>query len=147
MGAQLDPNFHLTAVLAPYAERLMQRQLAPSRLVRRLSQASLDAARLGVELPQQLRRLLGELERGGLAIRVRPEEFEPLMGRFEHLANRIVLGMIASAFIVGLAVLMAVYHPWNSAAWLGIFFAIGFAVALALGAYLAWSIVRSGRGS
>ena len=147
MGAQLDPNFHLTAVLAPSAERLMQRQLAPARLARRLSQASLDAARLGMELPQQLRRLLGELERGGLVIRVQPEEFEPLMGRFERLANRIVLGMIAAAFIVGLAVLMAVYHPWNAAAWLGIFFAIGFAVVLALGAYLAWSIVRSGRGS
>lgn len=86
---------------------------------------------------------LSEFERSGLPLRLLPEEFAPLMNRFEQLANRIVLGMITAGFIVGLAVLMAVYHPWGSAAWLGIFFAIGFAVALALGISLAWSILRS----
>ena len=69
------------------------------------------------------------------------------MHRFEQLANRIVLGILAAALIVGLAVLMAVYHPWDSAAWLGIFFVVGFIIAIALGAYLVWSILRSGRGS
>jgi hypothetical protein len=46
-----------------------------------------------------------------LAVSARPEKFEPLMRRFEHLANRIVLGIIAAAFIAGLAVLLAIYHP------------------------------------
>ena len=46
-----------------------------------------------------------------MAVSARPEKFEPLMRRFEQLANRIVLGIIAAAFIAGLAVLLAIYHP------------------------------------
>ena len=69
------------------------------------------------------------------------------MRRFEQLANRLVLGIIAAAFIAGTAVLMAVYHPGSATQWLGVFFAIGFIIAVALGVYLAWSILRSGRGS
>lgn len=146
MGARLDPGFRLATVLAPYAERLIFQQLAPSHLARRLSQASIDVARLGVELPQQLRRILGDLERGGLAVSVRPEDFEPLMRRFEQLANRIVLGILAAAFIAGLAVLLAIYHPPGIEQWAGVLFAIGFVAASVLGVYLAWSILRSGRG-
>ncbi len=145
LGARLDPQFHLTTVLAPYAERLIRQQLSPTQLMHKLSQASLDMARLGGELPQQLRRILGTLERGDLTIRVQP--FELLMDRLERLGNRLVLSIIAAAFIVGLAVLLAVYHPPGIEQWLGVFFATGLIVAAALGAYLAWSILRSDRGS
>ena len=69
------------------------------------------------------------------------------MRRFERLANRIVLGILAAAFIAGLAVLLAAYHPAGWEQWAGVFFAVGFVAAAALGAYLAWSILRSGRGS
>ena len=145
MGVRLDPDFRLPTVLAPYAERLILQQLAPPRLARRLSQASMDVARLGVELPQQMRRILGDLERGDLAVRVRPEDVEPLMRRFEQLANRIVLGILAAAFIAGLAVLLAIYHPPGIEQWAGVLFAMGFVAATVLGVYLAWSILRSGR--
>jgi ubiquinone biosynthesis protein len=147
MGARLDPDFCLTTVVAPYTERLVLRQIAPWRLVRRLSQASLDAVRLGVDMPQQLRRILGVLEHGNLAISLHPEDFEPLMRQAERLANRVVLGILAAAFIVGLAMLLAVYHPPGWDQWAGAFFAVGFVMAAVLGAYLAWSILRSNRRS
>ncbi|MBI4498067.1 MAG: AarF/ABC1/UbiB kinase family protein [Chloroflexi bacterium] len=147
LGARLDPSFNLAMVLAPYAQRLLLRQYSPLLWARRMGHASLEAARLGVELPQQARRLMRDLERGGLEVGVRLTEFELLAARLERLANRIVLGIVTAAFIIGLAVLMAVYHPFGPEPWLGVFFAVGFLAALALGAYLAWSILRSGRGS
>jgi ubiquinone biosynthesis protein len=146
LGAQLDPSFRLTTVLVPYAQRLMLRRYSPTRWARRLGEAGLDAAQLGTELPRQVRRLLDELERGGLEVGMRPTEFEPLVQRLETLANRLVLGMLAAAFVVGLAVLMAVYHPPGWEEWAGLVFAVGFGVAGALGAYLAWRILRTGRG-
>lgn len=145
LAAQLEPSFRLTTVLVPYAERLMLRQYSPLRWARRLGTAGLAAAELGVELPRQVRRLLRELERGGLQIGMRPEGFEPLIGRFERLANRLVLGMLASAFIVGLAVLMAAFHPPGTERLVGPAFGLGFVLAALLGAYLAWTILRSGR--
>ena len=143
LGTQLDPKFRLTGVLVPYAQRLMLRQYSPFFWTKRLGQAGLDAAWLGTELPQQLRRLLGELERGNLKMNMHPSDVESVMRRFERLVNRLVLAMIAAAFIIGLAMLMASYHPSGWKPWA--FFLIGFTFAGALGIYLAWSILRSGR--
>ena len=76
---------------------------------------------------------------------MRPTGFEPLVRRLERLANRIVLGIVAAAFVNGLAALAAVYHPPGWERWAGIAFGVGFSIAAGLGAYLAWSILRPGR--
>ena len=93
-------------------------------------------------MPHQLRRMLTAIEQDHLQVGIRPEGFDPLIDRFERISNRIVLGVIAAAFINGLAVLLSVYRPpaWERWAW--IVFAFGFLCALVLGVYLAWSILR-----
>ncbi|MGB3682061.1 MAG: AarF/ABC1/UbiB kinase family protein [Rubrobacteraceae bacterium] len=145
MGARLDPDFHLATVISPYAERLMLQRYSPARLAQQLGRTGMEAAQLGAELPQQLRRLVGEIERGGLELGMRPEGVEPVLRRLEHLVNRLVLAIIAAAFIGGSAVLMSVYHPFDWGGLLGIFFAVGFVIASGLGLYLAFSILRPGR--
>jgi ubiquinone biosynthesis protein len=143
LGAILDPEFHLTTVLQPYTERLVLRRYLPSRWIPRLGRASIDLARLGVEMPQQIRRIMAAMESGNLQVGMRPDGLDPLVNRFERISNRIVLGVIAAAFINGLAVLMSVYRPpgWEHWAWTVV--AFGFGCALLLGLYLAWSILRS----
>ena len=74
---------------------------------------------------------------------MRPEGFEPLVRRFERLGNRIVLGILAAAFVNGLAVLMSVYHPPGWQSWVGFAFGGGVLLAAVLGAYLAWTMWRS----
>lgn len=145
IGTRLDPNFHLIEVIEPYADQLMLRLFSPRRMIKKLSQASIDVARLGVEIPQQLRHILGEIERGGFEVGMKPGSFEPLIARLERLANRIVLGVIAAAFIVGLAILLSVFRPPGWERWAGTMFAVGFFFAVLLGIYLAWSILRSGK--
>jgi len=142
LGVNLDPDFQLTTSLTPYTERLVLRQYSPFRWIRSLGRASLEFAKLGVELPQQLRRIVGAADDGNLQIGMRPEGFDPVIDRLERIANRIVLGVIAAAFINGLAVLASVYRPpgWESWAW--VVFAFGFLSALVLGIYLAWTILR-----
>ena len=93
-------------------------------------------------MPQQLRRIVTSAEDGNLQVGVRPEGFDPIVDRFERLSNRIVLGVIAAAFINGLAVLVSVYHPPGWERWAWVVFAFGFVCALLLGTYLAWSILR-----
>jgi len=145
LGARLDPGFYLLSVIEPYTNRLLLRLYSPARLMRKLKRAGLDMAWLGAEAPQQLRRLIGAIERNGFEFGMRPESFEPLIKRLERIANRIVLGILAAAFIVGLATLLSVYRPPGWENWAGVMFAVGFFFALALGIYLAWSFLRSGR--
>ena len=73
---------------------------------------------------------------------MRPEGFNPVIDRLERIANRIVLGVIAAAFINGLAVLLSAYRPPGWERWAWVVFAFGFLCALSLGVYLAWSILR-----
>ena len=143
LGIALDPNFQMTQVLVPYAQRLLLQEFSPTVWARRLGAAGLEAARLGADLPQQLRRLMSEVESGSLEIGMRPQGFEPIVHRFERLANRIVLGILAAALINGLAILMSVYHPAGWQGWIGAVFAVGFVLAVGLGAYVAWGILRS----
>jgi len=142
LGVNLDPNFQLTKSLTPYTERLVLRQYSPFKWVRNLGRASLDLAKLGVELPQQLRRIVNAAEDGNLQLGMRPEGFNPVIDRLERIANRIVLGVIAAAFINGLAVLLSAYRPPGWERWAWVVFAFGFLCALSLGVYLAWSILR-----
>jgi len=145
LGARLDPDFRLLTVIKPYASELLLKLYSPSRWLQKLKRAGLDIAWLSAEAPQQLRRLVNEIERNGFEFGMRPESFEPLISRLERIANRIVLGILAAAFIVGLATLLSVYRPPGWERWAGLMFAAGFFFALALGIYLAWSILRSGR--
>jgi len=141
---RLDPGFEFTAVLVPYGRRMMLRHFSPLGWGRSVGQAGLDLARLGVELPQQLRRLLSSLQRGDLELAVRPIGFETLLRRIERTTNRLVLGILAAAFVVALAVLLSAYHV-RSDPQMGAILIVGFVLASVLGIYVAWSILRSGR--
>ena len=142
--SRLDPSFEFTAVLVPYARGMMARHFSPLGWGRSVGQAGIDLARLGVELPQQLRRLLSSLERGDTEFAIRPSGFDPFLRRLERIANRVVLGIVAAAFVVALAVLLSAYHV-RSDPQIGAVLIIGFVLASVLGLYVAWSILRSGR--
>lgn len=141
---RLDPSFEFTAVLVPYARGMMVRHFSPLGWGPSFAQAAVDYARLGAELPQQIRRLLSSLQRGDLELGIRPSGFGQVLRRGERIANRIVLGMIASAFVIALAVLLSAYHV-RSDPTIGVVLIVGFVLASVLGVYVAWSILRSGR--
>jgi ubiquinone biosynthesis protein len=142
--AQLDPSFEFTSVLVPYARRMVVRHFSPAGWAPAVGQAALDVARLGVEFPQQLRRLLSSLQRGDLELAIRPTGFAAMLRRVERIANRLVLGMVASAFVIALAVLLSAYHV-RSDPQIGAVLVVGFVLASVLGVYVAWSILRSGK--
>jgi ubiquinone biosynthesis protein len=91
-----------------------------------------------------VRRLLSSLQRGDVELAIRPTGFEGMVRRLERIANRLVLGIIAAAFVVALAVLLSAYHV-RSDPQTGAILLAGFALASVLGVYIAWSILRSGR--
>ncbi|WP_432488217.1 ABC1 kinase family protein [Kineococcus sp. SYSU DK018] len=105
LGSTLDPDFQIGSVLSPYARRLVLGHVDPVAIARRLRQAGLDAATLGVELPGQLGRLLDVLDRDGVSVSVRTDELDPLVARVERIGNRLVVALVTAAGIEALAVL------------------------------------------
>lgn len=145
MGEKLDPDFEIMPVVEPHVRHLLKKRYAPSLLAERLPEAAADLASLGMELPRRLIRLVKSAERGETKIQTEVTGLDPHMRKLEQLINRMVLGIIAAAFINGLAVLVSVYHPVSSGFWLGAMMVIGFGAATFLGAGLVWGIVKSGR--
>jgi ubiquinone biosynthesis protein len=142
--SRLDPRFDFTAVLAPYARALMIRQFSPSLWARTMTQAGIDLARLGAELPQSVHRLLGTVQRGDLEFAVHPTGLEPLLRRVERMMNRLVLGILTASLLLALAVLIFAARMHADPVFVGLLI-LGFLIVSALGGYLIWSILRSGR--
>ena len=86
---------------------------------------------------------MSDLERGNIEVGVNPDTLAPVINEVKQLVNRIVLGIIAAAFIIGVAILLLVYHPVIGLWWVGALFVIGFILAFVLGIYLALAILRS----
>ena len=79
-----------------------------------------------------------------MKIDIQPTGLDPMFKRAERIANRIVLGVIFAAFIVGLSMLTSAYRPGVPGVW-EVVLTIGFTLAGVLAVYLVWSIFRSSR--
>lgn len=140
---RLDPGFQLIDAVAPYARRLVLQLNSPGAWARRLGDAAPDLAWLATETPGMVRRVLGELEAGGLKVDVDPLGLEPSLRRLERIGNRIVLAMILASLIVGLGVSTLVYRPGAWIPGIGTVVTAGLVLAGLLGVALAWNVLRS----
>ncbi len=145
LAGQLAPDFRVTTLLPGYVQHLLLHRYLPLPWMRRLGWATLEAAEFGLTLPRQLRRLLHALEQGRIQMGMRPEGFEPFIARLERLTNRLVLGMLTAAFIIGLAVLMTAVRLPTIEHLIGPALGFGFLLTILLAAYLIWVILHSGR--
>jgi ubiquinone biosynthesis protein len=143
LGAQLDPDFKLLAFAEPYLRRFWLQTRAPAYLARKMAQGVLDLTDLGLGLPQRLRRLLSQLERGQVTVTSRHEGLDEALAELNRIANRLAVSILTAALIIGLGLLMLVYHPPGWATWGGWFFGLAFLIAFVLGLGLLWSIWRS----
>ena len=145
VGRHLDPSFNASAVAAPFVRRIMRRRLRPTAWEPELRRGLADLARASLDLPGTLRRLTRQIDRGEVTVTVRPSELDEPLRRLESMVNRLAMSVLVAAFVVGTAILMAVFHPGSDESWLGWFFAAGLIAAAVFGIWLLLAIWRSGR--
>ena len=136
MGVLLDPTFSLGDALKPYATKLALSKFSPAAMAKRLAAAGLEAAELGIELPDKIRKVFDVIDRNGIEVHLRASELDPLVARVEKVGNRVVAGVIAAAFIRGIGEL-AVSDRKRFGSWSGPLMGIGLGASGALSAYIA----------
>lgn len=144
-GMMLYPGLQMFRFAAPYVQRFWKDERSPDKMMPRIGQAAVDGMELGLELPRRLSRLLELLERGQMEVNVNMTVLREISSQMQKMTNRLALAMILSAVIIALALVLVIYHPaaWQS---LGeLIFGFAFISSLAFGAWLMWSIIRSGR--
>ena len=141
----LYPDFRMLDFAAPYVLHYWQEQRSPQKMIPRLGKTALDGLELSLNLPRQASRLLKQMERGQLEFNVNYDGFRDIMAQMQKMANRLALSIIIGATIVALGMVMQVYMPPELVNIGRVFFGAAFLFSLAFGAYIMWSIWKSGR--
>ncbi|MEW6354997.1 MAG: AarF/ABC1/UbiB kinase family protein [Planctomycetota bacterium] len=142
LAQQLDPNFNLADAARPHAAALIRERLSPAQLAKSVGMSLWHMSNLASQLPRDLRRLLKQALRGRLQLAFRHEGLQDLIRELDRTGNRLTLGVILAAMIVGSSLIIANKIQISEISTLG---AVGFLFAALLGAWLVLAILRSGR--
>lgn len=144
MGRQLDPDFDMASAARPFLEHVVMQRYAPKALLKRGRRSLLGMLDLAGELPRDLRRLVQAARRGQLKLKVETTALQGFGDQVNRAANRLVVGVITAALIIGSSIVMhsvgGLSSRWFLALGLG-----GFVGAGMCGVWILFSILRSGR--
>lgn len=127
VGQTLDPDFDPNASIRRNAEKIMQQQMWKAFSPANLFGSMLEVKDLLVRLPGRFNRILDLIARNELKVKVDTIDENVIIEGLQKVANRITLGLILSALIVGAALLMQVETSFR------IFGYPGFAILCFLG--------------
>lgn len=104
----LDPNFDPNAVIRQRATEILQRNVLKSISPGNLLGGVVEVKEFIEKLPTRLNKILDAVGNNDFKIRVDAIDEKMLVDGFQKVANRITLGLILAALIVGAAMLMRV---------------------------------------
>ncbi len=104
----LDPDLDPNAAIRRHAAELMERQMMGSLSPSALFRTALEANELVQQMPRRLNRFMDLLSRNELTLGIDAIDEFRLIAGLEKIANRITLGLVIAALIVGAAMLVGV---------------------------------------
>jgi ubiquinone biosynthesis protein len=140
----LDPDFSLASVGQPYIRKLNWERWNPRNLSRNLLGEWRDKLAQMSELPADLQRVLHQLEDGNLSIPLEHKGVNRATNTIHHAFSRLSLAVIIGSLIIGSSLVINTGTKpllWGYPA-IGI---VGYVLSAAIGAYVAFDILRSGR--
>ncbi len=108
VGRALEPEFDPNASIRRNAAEIMQRRLVKSLSPGNLFSGMLEVKDLLQRLPARVNKFLDALANNELKISVDAIDEQKLMIGFQKVANRITVGLIVAALIIGAALIMRV---------------------------------------
>jgi ubiquinone biosynthesis protein len=145
LGRLLDDQFDMAAQARPFLRRQVRERFSPASLLRHGSHALVELAEVLAGLPHDLRRAVGAARRGRLKLQVASEELRHFATQLDHSANRLTMGIVVAALVIGSSITMTVAGG-PTLLGLPVFGFLGFVGAVVAGSWLIFSIWRSGGG-
>jgi ubiquinone biosynthesis protein len=108
VGRTLDPEFDPNASIRANAVQITRRRVLKSASPGHIFSGLIEIKDLAERLPQRLNRILDRIADNEIELKVNAIDEKSLMTGFQKIANRITLGLVLAALIVGAAMLMSV---------------------------------------
>jgi predicted unusual protein kinase regulating ubiquinone biosynthesis (AarF/ABC1/UbiB family) len=142
IGQVLDPAYDVNGALRRHATALMRRRMTRSNKPTNWLPAVLGLRELALRLPDRANRILDALAANDLRLKVEVIDHGAIIDGLQKVANRIALGVVLAALIIGAAMLMQVRTAFTILGYPGLAMLL-FLGAVAGGVWLAWTIVSS----
>ena len=142
VGRTLAPDFDVQESLRRNADELMMERMRKSVTPSAAFASLLEAKNFAERLPGRINRILDSLANQELKVRVELIDEGAVLEGLQKVANRITLGLIIAAMIVGAAMLMRVETTFRILGYPGLAM-LFFMLAAFGGAWMAFGIIRS----
>jgi hypothetical protein len=131
----LEPAFDPNAVIRRYASEILQHRLIKAFEPGNMMTSLIDLKDFVERLPSRVNKILDAVGNNDLQIKVDALDEKVLMEGAQKIANRITLGVVIAAMIIGAAMLMRVETAFKIFGYPGLAM-ISFLLAAAAGFYL-----------
>jgi predicted unusual protein kinase regulating ubiquinone biosynthesis (AarF/ABC1/UbiB family) len=142
IGRLLDPEFDVNGSMRRNATGLMRRRMLKTLTPAHLLSSTLEVRDLAERLPERLNRILDAIAANDVRLKVDLIDHGSIIDGLQKVANRIALGVVLAALIVGAAMLMRVQTTFTILGYPGIAMLL-FLAAAAGGFWMAWTILAS----
>jgi predicted unusual protein kinase regulating ubiquinone biosynthesis (AarF/ABC1/UbiB family) len=142
IGRVLDRSFDVNSALRRHATVLMRRRMMKSATPTHWLPAVLGLRELALRLPERANRILDALAANDVRLKVEVIDHGAIIDGLQKVANRIALGAVLAALIIGAAMLMQVRTSFTILGYPGLAMLL-FLAAVAGGVWLVWTILSS----
>lgn len=144
----LDPNFEPAAIIRQRATEILQRNLMKSLTPANIINEVIELKEFAEKLPSRINKILDTVGNNELKVNVDAIDEKMIVEGFQKVANRITLGLILAALIVGAAMLMRVETSFRILGYPGlpmIFFTLAAIAGLGLAVSIVFTDVKARR--
>ncbi|HLM36378.1 MAG TPA: AarF/ABC1/UbiB kinase family protein [Gaiellaceae bacterium] len=145
VGIELYPDFNVFEVAKPYARGLMLERYTPRRMLLRARKEGVELARIARELPYQLHDILDEARDGQIEIGFVHKGLDEFMRKLDVAFNRLVIALVVVGGLIGSSLIGIFSTTGPQIAGVNFLSFVGFVLSGALGLWLLWGVLRSGR--
>jgi len=144
---KLDPELSIMDMAEPFGIRLLKERYRPSTIAGRIWHNFTDYSDLLVDLPKQMKDLMGNLVKGRIRIEVSVPELDIFLRKLDRITNQISFSIVLLSFSIvmaGIVIASALGHQpillWHIPA-----IEVGFTMAALMLLWLFISIFKSGK--
>ena len=144
IGRQLDPKFNFIAAAEPYAAKLIQKRISPSRFFKTAQENIWELSDFVSMFPRQMKQIIKKILKDDIHVKMYHVNLPEFIKDIDRSSNRIAFAMVVSAMILSSAILHAA-GVGPTIFGFSLLAISAFSFAFFMGIWLIISIIRSGR--
>jgi predicted unusual protein kinase regulating ubiquinone biosynthesis (AarF/ABC1/UbiB family) len=109
IGRTLDRNFNPTDAIRRHVTEILNRKFRKDATSGKFYSSFLDLKEFASGLPNRVNKILDVVGNSDFQVKVKADDVDLVMSAFQKIANRITMGLILAALIVGASLLMQVH--------------------------------------